>query len=346
MYTNMPIVDASRPHPYGDTPSPKRFGTVSPLDPQLFARVDDYAEALIRGEPTGKHSPVEVAQWMDDLAETAMGRLHEAESQIADRNSPVFKRLAVDVAIQSGLGRFFAAKLRAGVLYAIHDRTADPKALEEALKAYRAARSVWTEMATRAQDVYVRDITFGLEKQLRGHWLDRLAAVDEDIADMEKRAQSRRPEGQTTISPAAIARAIQVALGRVQRPVVPLAHVVPPPFRAGQPVTVELALLDRQPPIAAIRLYYRQVHQVQSYQTADMPIQGNRCSAIIPGEYTNSPYPLEYYFELRDVAQPPPAGITPEGGGATREAGRAWLYPGFDATLANQPYFVVRQAYA
>src|SRR5213075_2127016 len=30
VYTNMPIVDANRPHPYGDSPTPRRFGTVSP----------------------------------------------------------------------------------------------------------------------------------------------------------------------------------------------------------------------------------------------------------------------------------------------------------------------------
>lgn len=42
----------------------------------------------------------------------------------------------------------------------------------------------------------------------------------------------------------------------------------------------------------------------------------------------NSRYPLMYFFELR-------AGV-----------GRAWLYPGFEADLSNQPYFVVRQALA
>ena len=42
-------------------------------------------------------------------------------------------------------------------------------------------------------------------------------------------------------------------------------------------------------------------------------------------QYTDSPYPLQYYFELRDAR------------------GHAWLYPGFRADLCNQPYFVVRQ---
>ncbi|MCX5645182.1 MAG: twin-arginine translocation signal domain-containing protein [Phycisphaerae bacterium] len=323
MYANMPIVDASRPHPYGDTPSPKRFGTVSPLDPQLFAGVDEYANALIEGESVAKYSPVEVAQWMDGLAEAATRRLREAQRQMADRNSPAFRRLAVDVTIQSGLGRFFAAKLRAGVLYAIYDRTGAPKALEEALTAYRTARETWAEMAAAAQNVYVSDVTFGLEKQLRGHWLDRLADIDQDIEDMGRQTAN----GQAAYSDA-VRRFISGLGGHTasERPVVPLVHMVPALFVAGQPMTVELILLSQQTPAPAVRLCYRRVHQAQPYQTADMPREGNRCSATIPGEYTNTPYPLEYYFELRSAT------------------GQVWLYPGFDATLTNQPYFVVRQA--
>ena len=114
-----------------------------------------------------------------------------------------------------------------------------------------------------------------------------------------------------------------MVLGRVQRPVVPLVHVIPPSFVAGQPLTIELMLLGPSSSVASVRLCYRRVHQAQPYQTADMLIQGNHCRATIPAEYTNTPYPLEYYFELRNGA------------------GQAWMYPGFDATLTNQPYFVV-----
>ena len=44
--------------PYTDTPSPKRFGAVSPLDPQLFARIDDFAAELAADKLSGKYSPV------------------------------------------------------------------------------------------------------------------------------------------------------------------------------------------------------------------------------------------------------------------------------------------------
>jgi len=48
--------------------------------------------------------------------------------------------------------------------------------------------------------------------------------------------------------------------------------------------------------------------------------------AEIPAAYTNSPFALQYYFELRESPQ------------------RAWLYPGFNPDLLNQPYFVVERS--
>jgi len=199
MYLNQPIVDAARRHPYTDTPAPRVFGNVSPLDPQLFSRINDFAAELLASERSGKYSPIEVAQWLEDLAGAAQ---------------PVkASRVDIDVAIQAGLGRFFAAKFRAGVLYAIHERTSDLAALDEALKFYRAARAAWAGLADRAKGVYVPDITVGELPWLRGHWLDRLPAIDADIALLEKRLGSAKPSGDPKVK-AAIAQ----AMGRPQRP--------------------------------------------------------------------------------------------------------------------------------
>ena len=57
MYVNMSIVEGGAPVPYSDTPRPKRFGTVSPLDPQLFSPVDDYADELLTGERAANTRP-------------------------------------------------------------------------------------------------------------------------------------------------------------------------------------------------------------------------------------------------------------------------------------------------
>jgi hypothetical protein len=325
IYTNMSIVDARAPHPYGDTPSPKRFGTVSPLDPALFSRVDDYADELLKGEFSGRYSPPEVAQWLQDLAAAAAKRLADAETK-ADPRNVAFRRLAVDVAIQSGLGQFFAHKLRAGVLYALYERGRDRAALEEALKAYRAARAAWAELARRADGVYVRDLTFGPGPHQRGHWFDRLPAIDQDIERMAKATSSTADAAKG--DPAALGRALQMVLAPARRTSMPCQHKQPPPFRPGEDVAIELALGERSDRVrpVSVRLHYRRVHQAEPYQVEEMRGAEGRWRTTIPGSYTRSPYPLQYSFELRDGP------------------GRAWLFPGFAPDLCNQPYYVLRQA--
>ena len=48
--------------------------------------------------------------------------------------------------------------------------------------------------------------------------------------------------------------------------------------------------------------------------------------ANIHADYTESAYPLQYYFEMKTIAGP------------------ALLYPGFSKDKINQPYFVVRRS--
>ena len=64
IYTNHSMVNPGKHH-YSDTPAPKVFGNVTPLDPQLFSRISDFAGELLKGERDGKYSPIEVAQWLD-----------------------------------------------------------------------------------------------------------------------------------------------------------------------------------------------------------------------------------------------------------------------------------------
>ncbi len=308
IYTNQPMVLTQKKNQYSDTPSPKVFGNTSPFDPQLFSRVNEFADELLKGERSGKYSPVEVAQWLEDFSYAAAKHMEEA----GRHSSPEFRRLAADVGIQAGIGRFFGAKLRSGVLYAIHERTGDRAALEEALKAYRSARETWAQFAALAKRVYVPDITVGEHTWLRGHWLDRLAAIDDDIADMEKKLDAAKP--------ADAHAAIAEALGRPQRPAGGCRHAPPARFEPGKPLQIDLRV-DR---VVSVRLHYRRVNQAERFQLAEMQAGGGRYHAIIPGSYTGSPYPLQYYFELKESPN------------------KAWLYPGFTADLANQPYFVVR----
>lgn len=301
IYTNQSLVEPSKTE-YSDTPSPKIFGNTSPLDPQLFSRINDFADELLRGERSGKYSPIEVAQWLEDLAAVAA--------------QPVkARRVDINVAIQSGLGRFFAAKFRAGVLYAIHERTGDREALEEALKFYHTARAAWAGLAEKTKGVYVPDITVGELPWLRGHWLDRLPAIDADISLLEKRLLSAKLSGDPTVK-----AAIAEATGRPRRPAIAMRHRAPNHFRRNQPLALELT----GPVLLSARLHYRHVNQAECWQSVVMSRKGQAYVAAIPDAYADSPYPLQYYFELKSAPD------------------RAWLYPGFAADLAGQPYYVIR----
>ncbi len=321
IYTNMPIVDEGKNRIYRDTPQPRRFGAVLPFDPQLFSRIEDFARELLAGGRDARYSPAEVAQWLEGFAQAAARHWQEVERRFGERTSAEFRRWAADIAIQSGLGRFFAWKFRAALLWAVYEQTGEAAALQEAVKAYRAAREAWAGLAAQSKNVYVPDITYGMTPHLRGHWMDRLPAVDEDIADMERRLASVRTDGVGTSSES-VARAIREILSPPARAAVRCRHTPPARFRPGEPLSVELALEANQP--FTVRMHYRHANQAEDWRAAEAENRRGRYRAVIPADYTDSPYPLLYYFEGRG-----PSGV--------------FLYPGFGPELSNEPYIVVRK---
>ena len=319
VYLNQSMVDADHPGPYTDSPAPKVFGNVTPLDPQLFSRINDYADSLLDGNRNGKYSPIEVAQWLEDYATAAGEALARAEKTASGRNTADYRRMTIDAALEAGIGRFFAAKFRSGVLYRIYEKTGDRSALEQSLKLYRQARDSYADAANRARPVYAANITVGEHPQLRGHWLDRLPAMDRDI----EMIAARLNDAKESRSNEHAANAIKLALARPRRQLVACRHTPAAKFTAGQPLEIEVSVPKRTD---WIRLHYRHVDQAEDYQTAAMTGTDNVYRTAIPGAYTAKNFPLEYYFELK------PEGTDPV------------LFPGFNAELANQPYFVVRRA--
>jgi len=322
VYLNQSMVDPNHPGPYRDSPTPRVFGNVSPLDPQLFSRINDFADELLNGECSGKYTPVEVAQWIEDEAAHALEKLASAEAVTPAKDRPEYRRFAEDIKIQAALGQFFGAKFRSGALFRIYERTGDPKALEASLKTYRSARASWASMANRANAVYMSDITVGENPQLRGHWSDRLPAIDEDIMLLAKQAARINA---AAASPERTEYAIRAILARPSRASLKCQHQPASTFRPGEPLSVKLSVEKGSKPVTA-RIYYRHVTQAERYESAEMDMRDGRYHAAIPASYTDSPYPLEYYFELRHGPE------------------SAWLYPGFGPTLTNQPYVVVRRA--
>lgn len=320
-YTNQSITDPDARAPYGDTPAPKVFGRVSPLDPQLFSTVDEYVGHILSREPSGKYSPVQVAQWVEDLADAATRELAGAGRSAATRSNPEFLRAAIDIRVQLGMGRFFASKFRSAAVYAVFKRTGSRRALEQALRLYRQAKDHWSRFAEEARTTYVADITFGPLPHQRGHWFDRLPAMDADIAAMEHELTSVASDAPES---AKVRAAIDEMLGRPERPAPVCRHTVPAGFVPGDDLDLTLAVQAPASP-SSVHVHYRHVNQAERYQRVEMRPQSGTHRATIPAAYTDSRFPLQYYFELR------------------KGLDRAWLHPGFVPDLTNMPYFIVRQ---
>jgi hypothetical protein len=114
-------------------------------------------------------------------------------------------------------------------------------------------------------------------------------------------------------------------LGQPHREVVDCRHRPAARFIPKQPLPIEILLPAQHKPVTAT-LYYRHVNQTERFQSQQMQSRGSGFRATIPAEYTDSPFPLQYYFRF------------------TQGAAKAWLYPGFAPDLLNQPYFVLRRA--
>jgi hypothetical protein len=173
-------------------------------------------------------------------------------------------------------------------------------------------------MAERARTVYVTDLTYGETPVRRGHWVDRLTAIDQDLAAVEASHFKASPEPADLVL-----RAIAQATGRQARSPLKCTHNAPRGFQPGNPVPLVLAVQGTAPP--EVRLHYRRIDQAERWQSLEMNGEARAFQAIIPGSYTQSPFQLEYYFELR------PTGESPT------------LYPGFNPLFNNQPYFVLKK---
>jgi hypothetical protein len=317
LYTPISILPTAGKPLYSDSPAPHNVGAISPLDPQLFSTIDQHAKDLVSGARNARYSPGEVIALLEALVSTSTKSLAAARaSGGAGAKTIEFRQLEEDILILNGLGLYYANLFRAALFYSIFEQTGDPAAGVQSLAAYRKGRDAWAIMAARADKIYIADISYGDIPIRRGNWAGRQTEIDGELAALEKHFGSK-PIQQTSAE-----KAIREVIKVSPRPVVEVEHTVPNTFQAGS--DLPLTLTARAGVTESI-LWYRHVNHGERWVSAPMQKSGTARSGYIPGSYTRSPYPLQYYFELR-----------------TTEA--ATLHPPFNPTFSNQPYYVVLSA--
>jgi hypothetical protein len=171
-------------------------------------------------------------------------------------------------------------------------------------------------MAARADKIYVKDISYGDIPIRRGNWSGRLPEIDHDSVVLETYY------GGKPIQQASAAKAIQQVIKASARNKVDVGHTPPVTFQPGS----DLVLTVGGPAaVTGAILWYRHVNHGERWSSVPMQKDGNVHRASVPSSYTDSPYPLQYYFEFHT-------------------ANEATLYPPFNPTLSNQPYYAIMPA--
>jgi hypothetical protein len=334
MFTSLSILPPIGRPLYTDSPAPHNVSAVSPLDPQLFTTIDQHAKDLNSGTPNARYNSSEVIAWLEALVATSTRGLAAAHASAGSKaRTPEFRRTEEDILILNGLGSYYANLFRAALLYSIGVEKPDLAAPGRCLDAYRRARDAWATMAKRAQTAYANDISYGATPFRRGHWADRLAAIDADLSalsgwiivtyseaiSMASSDDSPAPTPTSQHPKTPPNRLAQHTLHLAPRPTIAAHHTPPASFHPGS----DLALTISTPPtVTDAILWYRHVNHGERWLSTPMQREAVTHTAAIPAAYTSSPYPLQYYFEFRTATA-------------------ATLHPAFNPTLSNQPYYAI-----
>ena len=315
LYTPTSILPIKGRPLYSDSPAPHNVSAISPLDPQVFVSIDSYAQALIAKTVIPHYNPLEVADWIDEMVTQSSTALAKAKKSIAGRmSSPAFRRAEQDIIILNGLGRYFASLFRAALCYSLFLSTGDKQIAAEGLRLYRSALDSWRELSMQAKSAYISDVSYGSTPNRRGHWMDRIPEIENDIVELEQYFANANVAN-TGINAMAI---LPVQRNRADYEA---SHTPAEAFRPGSDLVLSLKVAG---PVSEGILWYRHVTHAERWLSKPMERSGKTFVGAIPGSYTQSPYPLQYYFELRSPRD-------------------ATFFPLINATLSNQPYFAIHR---
>ena len=167
-----------------DMEGPVRFGNAPTFDSALFATAREYAELLLAGQPSHRYTPLDVADWLDEMAEGCETELTKAR-KTADFGRAEVQRILIDAQILGGMARYFAEKFRAACWAELFIATKVSALIEPVLDHARRSVLAWETIAAISRDLYHDDLTYGPQSWLRGSWHSRLPEMQAELLDLE-----------------------------------------------------------------------------------------------------------------------------------------------------------------
>ena len=104
-----------------------------PSDSGLFYGISEYARDVLAHKVTGRYSPLQVAQWLDTMAQDVTGSLAAAEDLDGGLSGQKeYGATKADMLMQAYLAQYHAEKTRAAYALSLYELTRDAQQLKNA----------------------------------------------------------------------------------------------------------------------------------------------------------------------------------------------------------------------
>lgn len=266
---------------------------VEPSDPTQFYGVSEYVEDALAGELRGKWTPFQIASHLRELAAETLAAISEAEATDSVPDRAEFRGTLLDLRIHALLAAYHAERLAAGAHFAFYKKTGEFGRLCDARTRLEEARRHWTEIIRLTDGVYHDDLVFGHTGQdLRGHWNDRSAVADQDLARLQGLIDNHPQEASTRVCRRQLGERV------LERPRV--EYELPESIRSGEALPLRVSVHSREPARAA-RCYYRVANQSLPFEVMDLALSPQaRYEGVISAETVSASWDLMVFFEVVD----------------------------------------------
>ncbi len=279
-----------------------------------------FVEDAVDGKVTGRWTPPQVCNRLNELAQRTRRSLERAKTKYAAKPDAEFRATQLDLRVHAHLAQYHAEKTMAAMHLGFFEVTGDSGRLPIAREHMLKAHSAWLRIVSATDGVYHDNLIFGHSKGSprsrgghyhSGHWKDRLPEIESDLKHLEALLDKHRPIADK-YQPFA-AEFLPKDLPRIE-------HTPIDSIAVGQDLTIRAKVTSPRP-IKQVRLHHRALDQTVDWQRIEMKwLNGDQYEVVIAAKEVDRRRDFMYYIEAIDEA----AGTH------------------FPSWEERQPYFVVR----
>ncbi|WMJ86261.1 hypothetical protein [Anaerocolumna sp. MB42-C2] len=292
------------------------YGSTEPSDHGLFYGIDEYAYALVRGEFSGKYSPVQYSEWLDDLAHQVENSLVLLKEFDGNQDKAEYLAMITDLTMLIEFSRYHAYKIKAALALAYWRFSNKAGYLSDCSLLLNNAVKHWKALAELGLKVYYDDLNFGSagSKTRRGTWDDLTCELVADQDTLEKIIiQNQIKKDDSLMNTYLPGEEIKIK------------SVFPDKINALESLKVKVSIVGNTHIHELPLLHYRHVDQTEGlFHSIKMYPDGEEYKAVIPADYITAQWDLMLYITVQEAS------------------GDCTMYPGIYHPEFLFPYHVIK----